>query len=91
MKSLRVLIVLSALALGAGIASANCGTCEKKDHCDKAKCCECKCEKCAKGECCQKSCTEADKAKCDKEKMACCEEAAKAGKKCEKCNPPEKK
>lgn len=98
MKSLRVLIIFSALAVSAGVASADCGTCEKKDQCDKPKC-----EQPAKSECCQKACTEADKAKCDKAKcdkeqkcceqkpVACCDEAAKAGKTGEKCNPPEKK
>jgi hypothetical protein len=93
MKSIRVLAALSVFALCAGLASANCGTCEKKEHCDKegAKCEE-KCDKpCCKKECSEADkaeCTAADKAKCDKDKMACCEEAAKAGKTCEKCNPP---
>lgn len=96
MKSIRVLLALSVFALCAGLASANCGTCEKKDQCtdaDKAACAE-KCDK-AKADCpkdCDKPCCKkdgaaADQAKCEK-KMKCCEEAAKAGKTCEKCNPP---
>lgn len=88
MKSIRVLAALSVFALCASLASADCGSCEKKEHCDKEKAkCEEKCEKA----CDKKECTEADKAKCDKEKMECCEKAAKEGKACEKCNPPEKK
>ena len=96
MKSIRVLAALSVFALCAGLASADCGSCEKKEHCDKEKAkCEEKCEKA----CEKKECTEADKAKCDKEKaeccaaakMECCEKAAAEGKTCEKCNPAEKK
>ncbi len=97
MKPIRVLLVLSVFAVCAGLASANCGTCEKKEKCDEAKKQECavKCDKakadcpkdCAKP-CCTKDAT-CDMAKgCDKDKaMSCCAEAAKAGKTCEKCNP----
>ena len=90
MKSIRVLLALSVLALGTSLVSANCGSCDKKESCDKAQ------ETCAKDcdkPCCKKECAEADKATCDKTKEmpACCAEAAKAGKVCEKCNPPAKK
>ena len=88
MKSIRILFALVTFAACAGLASADCGTCEKKEQCDKAdKACPVNCDK----PCCKKECSEADKAKCDEAKMACCEEAAKAGKSCEKCNPPAKK
>ena len=70
MKSIRVLFALSVFAACASMASADCGTCEKKDQCTKA--------------------DSTTAATCDKPKMACCEEAAKAGKVCEKCNPPAK-
>lgn len=100
MKSIRVLFALTVFAVGAGLASADCGTCEKKETCDKAdKACAEQCDK-AKVDCpkdCDKPCCKKDAAcdatkGCDKDKaMACCAEAAKAGKTCEKCNPPVKK
>lgn len=87
MKPIRVLAALSAFAFCASLASADCGSCEKKEHCDKEKAkCEEKCDKAEK-----KECTEADKAKCEKAKMECCEKAAKEGKNCDECNPPAKK
>lgn len=89
MKSLRVLFALAVFAACAGLASADCGTCEKKEKCDKAM------ADCPKD--CDKPCCKKDAA-CDATKggdkdkvMACCAEAAKAGKTCEKCNPPAKK
>lgn len=87
MKSIRALFVLTSLVLGGVMTYANCGSCESADHAEKEKPkCEAKCEKpCDKSQ----ECAASDKAKCDKEKMTCCEEAAKAGKPCEKCNPPE--
>ena len=90
MKSLRILAALSVFAFGAALASADCGTCEKKDQ-STAKCCECKCEKCAKGECCQKTCTEAEKAQCKDQKKACCAEQAKTDKQGEPSTPPAQK
>lgn len=90
MKSIRVLLAVSIFALFAGIASANCGSCEKKETCDKAEA-KAACAKDCDKPCCKKECSEADKAKCEVAKMSCCEEAAKAGKTCEKCSPPAKK
>lgn len=87
MKAIRALLTFAALTLTGALATANCGNCEAPDQAakDKPKC-EAKCDKpCEKA----KECAPADKAKCDKEKMSCCEEAAKEGKPCEKCNPPE--
>lgn len=89
MKSIRVLFALSVFALCAGIASAEAPATDKKVTCDKAdKACTEKCDK----PCCKKDAA-CDAAKgCDKDKaMSCCEEAAKAGKTCEKCSPPAKK
>ncbi len=89
MKSIRVLLAFSVFALCAGLASAHCGTCEKKGHSDEAKKQECaaKCDKAKEGcekdcakPCCKKECSEADKAKCDKDKKSCCPAAAEAGK-----------
>lgn len=88
MKSIRVLLTLSVFALCAGLASADCGTCEKKDKCtdaDRAACAE-KCDK-AKADCpkdcdqpcCKKDCAAADNAKCEK-KAKCCDKAAKDAK-----------
>ena len=55
MKTIRVLLVASVFSLIAGIATANCGSCDKKEHCaaDKAQCSE-KCDK--EKSCCGKDC-----------------------------------
>jgi len=55
MKTIRVLLVASVFSLVAGIATANCGSCDKKDHCaaDKAQCSD-KCNK--EKSCCGKDC-----------------------------------
>ncbi len=99
MKSIRVLLAVSSFALLAGFAAANCGSCEGKDHGDKAPAKQCAakcdaakpgCEKDCDKPCCKKACSEADKAKCTAQKMACCEAAAKEGKSCEKCAAPAK-
>ena len=103
MKSIRVLIALCILAACAGLVSAECGSCPKKDSCPKAdKSCAATSDKPSEGcpaacdkPCCAKACEKA-KADCPKvceksdAQMACCAEAAKAGKVCEKCNPPAK-
>lgn len=87
MKSLRVLVVLAVLSLGAGVASANCGSCDKKEACPAGhEACAEKCDAKAAGE--KKECPAGEQAKA---KHTCCEEAAKAGKTCAKCQPAEKK
>ncbi|MBK8475923.1 MAG: hypothetical protein IPL39_06305 [Opitutaceae bacterium] len=94
MKSLRVLLALSVFTVCAGLASAADAP-VKKEQCDKAdKTCAATCDKtaatCDKAKACPADC---DKPCCKKDAaaMACCAEAAKAGKTCEKCNPPAKK
>jgi hypothetical protein len=89
MKAIRVLFAVSVFAVFAGLAAAADAP-AKQEQCDKAKeTCPKDCDK----PCCKQECCAADQAKCDKSKEmpACCAEAAKNGKVCEKCNPPAKK
>ncbi len=95
MKTIRVLLVASVFALSAGIAAANCGTCDKKDQCtdaDKAKCAE-KCDKdktCCGKDChcpeCKKVCADSDKAKGECPKDCQCPKCKESGAKC--CEQP---
>lgn len=99
MKSIRVLLAVSVFALCAGIAAANCGTCDKKDqsaadkapcaeNCDKAKgCCgkDCQCPECTK------ACADADKAKCECPKDCQCPKCKETGAKCEQPKDEAKK
>jgi hypothetical protein len=97
MKSFRILLVLAVCATFAGVL-ARADTTPAKDQTPPAKSDKACCDKSADKACCDKAddkaCDKtADKTCCckDKEPMQCCVDAAKAGKVCEKCNPPAKK
>jgi len=88
MRSFSILLVLAVCATFAGVL-ARADTTPAKDQTPPAKSDKACCDK-TDDKTCDKA---ADKTCCckDKEPMQCCVDAAKAGKVCEKCNPPAKK